>query len=307
MKAKIWRWGLCFLLCFCLALPMASRADFGSFSGDSDYGGSWDSDYGSSWSGDSDWDSGDGEFSLGGTIFGLFVTIIIVAVVVPISISRDKRRARRLAAQNQGTSWGRKGGAPASGMGLMPMERYNELDPLFSRAALSEKLANLYVQMQTTWQAKNIESIRPYLTDALFNQMNRQLATLRQQGRTNYIDRIAVLGVNLKGYYQSGGEDHIIAEVRTRIVDYTLEDATGRLVSGDQRKERFMTYEWDLVRPTGKATLAQEAMHHVSCPSCGAPLSINQSAKCDYCGTVVTLADHDWVIYAIKGISQVTR
>ena len=38
-----------------------------------------------------------------------------------------------------------------------------------------------------------------------------------------------------------------------------------------------------------------------SCPSCGAPLDkINQAGQCEYCETVVTLGDFDWVLTNIE-------
>jgi len=182
-----------------------------------------------------------------------------------------------------------------------------QLDPGFDLSAFSEKLANLYVQMQNGWQAKDISSLRPYFTDALFTQMERQLEMLKKAGQTNHVERIAVLGVDVRGFYQRNNEDHIIAQLRTRIIDYTVEDATARIIRGDASREKFMTYEWNLSRTSGKITLEQKEMHKVNCPNCGAPLSINTTAKCPYCETVVTLKDHDWAISAIKGISQVTR
>ena len=65
-----------------------------------------------------------------------------------------------------------------------------------------------------------------------------------------------------------------------------------------------MEYEWTLIRPQGQKTGEAAPMQSVHCPSCGAPLSINHSAKCPYCDSVVTLSEHDWVIYEIKGIAQ---
>jgi len=44
-----------------------------------------------------------------------------------------------------------------------------------------------------------------------------------------------------------------------------------------------------------------------SCPKCGAPLDINQTARCPYCGSVVTINNEDWALNNIKGISQITR
>lgn len=56
---------------------------------------------------------------------------------------------------------------------LRPMSEYTELDPSFDAEAFQEKMSNLYVQMQNCWQDKNIESLRPYFTDALYAQMDR--------------------------------------------------------------------------------------------------------------------------------------
>ena len=47
-------------------------------------------------------------------------------------------------------------------------------------------------------------------------------------------------------------------------------------------------------------------MEH-NCPHCGAPLEINASAKCPYCGSVITLEEHGFALNAIRAISQETR
>ena len=201
-----------------------------------------------------------------------------------------------------GVSW-----SAAANRKLKPMSEYTQLDEAFDETELTSKLSNLYVQMQDCWQKKDISPIRPYCTDAFFTQMDNQLQRKKQKGQTNYVERIAVLSVDLRGWCQEGGNDVLVARLKTRIVDYTLDDATGSLVSGDRNKEKFMTYEWDLVRPTGTKTEAGGNMQTVSCPHCGAPLEINASAKCPYCGSVITLEEHGFALNAIRAISQETR
>ena len=115
-----------------------------------------------------------------------------------------------------------------------------------------------------------------------------------------------MLDVNLRGFFQEGGDDHLVAELKTRITDYTVDEDTGALISGSKTAEKFMTYEWDLSRPTGTLTAAAGETTQRHCPNCGAPLSVNESAKCPYCDTVITFRDHDWTIYAVKGIAQRT-
>lgn len=303
--AKILVFALCILL---MALPAFAGADFGDFSGDSDYGGSWDS--GSDWSSsswDSDYSSGsyyDDDSDVSGIDIGISLAVMAAIVVLSLIFDVSEKRKKK----KQHGAQGRPQGAQRTpDSRLQPLGDLAVTDPSFDANAMQEKISNLYVQMQNCWTDKNIESLRPYFTDAFFTQMERQLNGLKSRGLTNHVDRIAVLGVNLRGFYKQGGDEHLIVELRTRIVDYTVQDSDKKLVSGDRNREKFMTYEWDMCRAEGSVTTREGAMQSVSCPGCGAPLSINTTAKCPYCGRVVTLDEHDWALCAIKGISQTTR
>lgn len=303
--AKILVFVLCILL---MMLPAFAGADFGDFSGDSDYGGSWDS--GSEWSSsswDSDYSSGsyyDDDSDVSGIDIGISLAVMAAIVVLSLIFDVSEKRKKK----KQHGAQGRPQGAQRTpDSRLQPLGDLAVTDPSFDANAMQEKISNLYVQMQNCWTDKNIESLRPYFTDAFFTQMERQLNGLKSRGLTNHVDRIAVLGVNLRGFYKQGGDEHLIVELRTRIVDYTVQDSDKKLVSGDRNREKFMTYEWDMCRAEGSVTTREGAMQSVSCPGCGAPLSINTTAKCPYCGRVVTLDEHDWALCAIKGISQTTR
>ena len=82
--------------------------------------------------------------------------------------------------------------------------------------------------------------MRPYMTDGLYTQFDRQLDELRQHGQTNFVDRIAVLGVALSGWKSDETSESVIAIVSTRIVDYTVDDRSGELVTGSKSVEKFM-------------------------------------------------------------------
>ena len=279
---------LLFLLILCLTMALSAGviADLGNFAGSSDYGGG---SSGSSW--DSD---GDG---FGGAIDFIGGVILFIIIVIWIMVDEHKKKKNGGDANDRS---GRQGD-------YSPMSDYHSLDPAFKESAFREKLSNLYVQMQNCWAAKDIRSLRPFFDDAYFTQMERQLEQHRRQGRTNYVDRIAVLSVTLDGFRQEAGKDHILATIKTRIVDYTLDDRSGKLISGHKDREKFMTYQWDLCRTTGYQSTEKAGLDKTVCPSCGAPLDINASARCPYCGSVIRSADHDWVICFIKGVSQVTK
>jgi len=325
------------------AVPIKSRADFGDFGGDDDYGYDYDYDDYDYDYGDDDYDNdyddddydydddddyyyygGDSYSSGGGSssdsaagyqsgqsntwdnITGAFYMLVFYGgagfLIVLFIVKKLRRRRRNNSRPNVNA-----GAAPTSSSSLHTIASYLNEDPAFDQAAFEEKLSNLYVQMQNCWTAKDIEPLRNDFTDAYYTQMDRQLDHYRQNGQTNVVENIAVLDVRLLGWRREGGEDHIIAAIKTRITDYVINDANGDIVKGSMTAEKFMTYEWDLCRTTGKVTGKSEGVSRVVCPSCGAPVDINVSARCEYCGTVLRSDDFDWAICRIRGISQRTN
>ena len=300
MKKKLLVLLMTLLLAAFVIVPRVGSADLGDFSGGGDYGGG--SDWGGSDWGSSDWSSSGGGYysTRGGDDFdtgGLIVVVIMIAAVLIISYNRAKKKQQTHV----------PGATRTAQSKLTPISQYNALDPDFSPEDLKEWLQNLYIKMQDCCVKRNVEPIRPYFADALYQQFDRQMKQLRLQHRTNHVERVAVLSVDLKGYYQDKGEDVIVAEIYSRITDYTTDDETGKVVAGSRDHEKFMTYEYSLSRPIGRKTEPRaEGVTERHCPNCGAPLSVNESIKCPFCDSVLTFSDHDWTVYTIKGISQRT-
>lgn len=280
------------LLCvFALVFQLTGFADAGDFAGDSDFGGG---DWGGSDWGGSDFDFGDSSSSgSGGSLPGAFVLVIIIVIVV-LLVQRSSKRAYN----NRPTVQS----APV--MQYRSMQEFQAMDPNFSAAVFCEKIGNLYVTMQNCWQEKKWEPMRAHMTDALYNQFARQLDAYIRNRQTNHVDRIAVLSVQPLGFYQDNSNDSVVVRVQTRICDYVTDDATGRLVRGNPTKELFMTYEWTIIRSKGMKTGSSDGVTTYTCHSCGAPVDLTYSAKCEYCGTIMNSPKYDWVIAHIRAISQ---
>ena len=278
------------LLALVFAMSTVAFADVGGFAGDNDFGGG-------------DWDFGGNDYDYsggGGGDLGPIGTLIVAAVGVLLIIVGFRKGGKSSSTSRA------PGATPTPVSSLRPISELKGKDPNFSDAAIVEKISNLYVQMQNAWQAKQFDPMRAHMTDALYNQFARQLdAGFIQKHLTNCVDRIAVLGVDLVGWTSDDTNDSLIARVRTRIVDYVIEDQTGKIVRGSNTRELFMEYEWTLIRRKGVLTPdVAKGPTTINCANCGAPMDINQSAKCEYCGSVMTTSDYDWVISSIKGLSQ---
>ena len=306
------------LVLFVLVSPIIGKADFGNFAGDYDYdyggsssGGGYSYDYGNYNSYSSRGNSG--YYSYGGSSggsnsgdnIGIMVLAILAAPLICLiyamrSDENDTPASRRTPVRPPFRP------QQTQPLELLPMSGYSKLDENFDEQEICEKLANLYIQMQNEWTNRDIEPLRPYFTHTFFAQCETQVNQLKQLGRINYVERIAILGTELLGYKQVGGKDIITARLKTRIVDYTVNENTGEVISGSKTAEKFMTYEWDLSRTSGAKTTKNDGVAKMLCPSCGAPLDTSASAKCKFCGSVINHDEHTWAICAIRGISQRT-
>lgn len=296
-REKLLKWLALLAAALLLFAGARALADAGGFAGDGDYG-SWDS--GSSWDSDSSWDSGSSWYgsssdsSSGDAELDGWVTIVTggAIVVIAIWIDLSERKKKRSA-----------GKKPKN---LRPVEDLLDTDPDFDEAALCEQISNLYVRMQNAWTAKDFSVMRPFFTDGLYQQFDRQLQQIAAAGKTNHIDDIGVLDVSLLGWKEKDEKQWLTARVKTRITIYSTDDQTGKIVSGSKKEVKLMEYEWTLVRASDQKTFGEEEVRSVHCPNCGATLSINHSAECPYCGSVVTCNEYGWTIAQIRGVAQKT-
>ena len=296
-REKLLKWLALLAAALLLFAGARALADAGGFAGDGDYG-SWDS--GSSWDSDSSWDSGSSWYgsssdsSSGDGELDGWVTIVTggAIVVIAIWIDLSERKKKRSA-----------GKKPKN---LRPVEDLLDTDPDFDEAALCEQISNLYVRMQNAWTAKDFSVMRPFFTDGLYQQFDRQLQQIAAAGKTNHIDDIGVLDVSLLGWKEKDEKQWLTARVKTRITIYSTDDQTGKIVSGSKKEVKLMEYEWTLVRASDQKTFGEEEVRSVHCTNCGATLSINHSAECPYCGSVVTCNEYGWTIAQIRGVAQKT-
>jgi len=284
----------------------ACFADLGGFAGNSDYGGDFDVDFGDSF----DYDYGGSGGDIGDLFFLLYLfdsppaVIAIVIVLVVLYILRKKRGGNTT--HNSHPQRPIQGARQTDSSLLRPMSEFKSLDPLFNEAEFTDKISNMYVRFQNCWQEKDLSPLRGDMTDAFYNQTLRQLEQLIKNRQTNMIENIAVLGVDLRGFMQDEANDTVVVSIRTRINDYYIDDTTKEVVRGYPHADKFMTYEWTMIRKKGVLTKETGESTALNCPNCGAALDVNHSAECEYCGSVITNDDFDWVLSSIKGISQQT-
>lgn len=279
------------VIAFTMLTVTASKvfADVGSFerySGGSSSSSSHSSSH-SSYSG-----SSSGSSSSGSSIGGIIVFAIIVIVFLVL------KNAGLIKGQNSGIS-------PNT---MAPTETPEQIeakvkanDPMFNKEKMESWAGDVFVKLQNAWTNRDWSIIRPFESNELFEQHNAQLQEYINTNRINVMDRICVESSKLVGFRQAGDKDVLDIDIRSCMKDYIIDATTKQVLEGDKTTDRRNTYRLTFIRKTGVLTKEGEAKHSTTnCPNCGAPTQVTMAGKCDYCGSIITTGEHDWVLSGLR-------
>ena len=177
------------------------------------------------------------------------------------------------------------------------------VDELFDKQEFLSWTSNLFVKLQNAWTARDWNSIIIFETCALFEQHKIQLQGYIDSKQINVMEAIQVLSVELADFKQTGFKDVVTVVLKSRMVDYIVDETTGGVIKGDKETYRYSTYKLDFIRTTGEKTKPGPIeINTTNCPNCGAITQITSAGKCEYCGSVITTGEHNWALSNLERI-----
>ncbi len=141
----------------------------------------------------------------------------------------------------------------------------------------------------------------------LYNTTNKQVQAKIDQGIVYHYESIAIDTAYLTSYERDSQFEYVTAYLTSRMIDYQVDEKTGKIIRGDKTTRWVQKYKMKFVRSLGVQTKTETgAMTGHNCPNCGAPLEISSSGLCEYCGSVVTTGQYTWVLTDFAGIRNDT-
>ena len=183
------------------------------------------------------------------------------------------------------------------------LAKIKQADKFFNEANFLSWAKNLFVKLQNAWTDRNFETIRPFETEELFEQHSNQIKRYIENKQINVMDRIAVNYAKLYSFEQDNDKDTLSIVLNSSMIDYIIDEETKKVLKGDKTTRRTNTYLMTFIRKKGVLTAeSTDEVKTTNCPNCGAPTTITSSGKCEYCGSVITTGEHDWVLSDITSI-----
>ncbi len=182
-------------------------------------------------------------------------------------------------------------------------DKIREIDPAFSEDDFLAWVKEVFIKLQNAWTKREWAIIRPFESDELFQQHNTQLQELIEAGKTNIVERINVTKANLYNFTQDGDKEIVRVTLHAVMRDYIIDDSTKQVLEGNPNIDQYMTYRLTFMRKVGVKTKVGTAHKSTTnCPNCDAPTNVTSSGKCEYCGSIITTGEHDWVLANLEGV-----
>ena len=283
-----------------VASSRISIADVGSFEDYDSGSSSWESsDWGSSsWDHDYDYGSDSNYTYIGGgsSIPGIIIFITLVSTTMYVKSKQKDNWQMPKQQFHQTQNYAYKSEEAVE-------KEVKAVDELFNKEEFLSWSRDLFIKLQEAWTARDWSTIRVFETNELFEQHHKQLQDYIDRKQINKMERICVKSAQLADFKQTGDKDILTVILKSRMVDYIIDEETGKVLKGDKVTDRHSTYKLEFIRKTGvKTKPGSNQINTTNCPNCGAPTQITSSGKCEYCGSVITTGEHSWALANLEKI-----
>ncbi len=234
-----------------------------------------------------------GSYHSGGGNLSPAAVLIIIAIIIAIILLRYYLAQQQTQTIRQGISTGDE---MARANAIAALQRD---DPAFNPAGFCSTIVKAFTTVQAAWSAMKLESIRPFVSDGIFERFTLQMQEMQAVGYRNVVEDLKVLSVTIASVESDEFFQTIAVRITASARDYDVSLSNGARLRTNSTSE--FTEIWSFIRRRGTQTPADGGFKLLAgnCPNCGATLEMNQHARCKQCNAIVRNGQYDWVLAEI--------
>ena len=123
--------------------------------------------------------------------------------------------------------------------------------PGFGPERFPEEAMDIFFRIQSAWANRNLDPVRDLLAPEVRQEFQRDLEILKAEAKINRLENIAVRRSEIQEAWVEAGRPFLTVHFLANLLDYTVDESSGRLVAGSKEiPVKFEEY-WTFVRPTG--------------------------------------------------------
>jgi predicted lipid-binding transport protein (Tim44 family) len=146
------------------------------------------------------------------------------------------------------------------------IDQIRQFDPNFNEESFKELVQDMFFRIQAGWMNRSMDGVENLLTAEMSGFFQGEFAKMKQQGRINRLENIAVRKVEISEAWQEAGKEYVTVLFTANLLDYTVDDKTGQVVEGDKLNPVKFQEFWTFCRDIGSSQWQLSAINQMGEP-----------------------------------------
>jgi predicted lipid-binding transport protein (Tim44 family) len=138
-----------------------------------------------------------------------------------------------------------------------------QMDPGFDESRFKDSVMDIFFKVQAAWMLRNLTSVGSILTEEMRQVFQTDIDKLIKDRQINRLENIAVRNVDVTEVWQESGQDFITVLFYANLLDYTVVDSNGEVISGSKTEPVKFEEFWTFTRPVGNNSWRLSAINQV--------------------------------------------
>jgi predicted lipid-binding transport protein (Tim44 family) len=153
--------------------------------------------------------------------------------------------------------------APSGFPPANPMDGFSMIkqsEPDFDPEKFKEIAQDVFFKIQAAWMRRDTSLVAGLIGQQLKTEYETQFAEMKQKGLINRLENIAVRSIEIVDAGMEGQEVYIKILFTANLLDYTVEESTGKVVKGDNTEPVKFEEYWTFARPVSSTSWKLEGI-----------------------------------------------
>ena len=125
------------------------------------------------------------------------------------------------------------------------------MDPRFDPAGFVKSAQDTFFKVQAAWSRQDGATLTSLCAPELARSWEQELAGLGARGQKNYMENIALRATEITEAWTEQGQDYITVRLEANLLDYTVDEKSGMVVTGNRSEPVEFEEYWTFNRSVG--------------------------------------------------------
>lgn len=221
-------------------------------------------------------------------IFIFTIIIIIIKIIIKIITNKVKKKMDIFAFKIN-FNYDKK---MASKRNNQYLKKYI---PTLRETVFYQETFQIYKHIQIAWMNFDLESIKSFVSDEIYNMYNLQLKTLQLKGQKNIMHNIKYINAYIDFINIENNTITISEMMLVKCKDYII-NSDNKVIRGNKKQNLYYKYKLTFIKKLNK--------NIKQCPNCGAAIDNTNPTICYYCGSIIPNNNTNWIMTKKEMIEQ---